>query len=787
MLDFRILTRFGTTNARLKSILTAKPFPEGQEVSDDERKDRDKDIATRKRIEDTIRNRLYEHIQWGLTNHRHWSSVDLAMDAAPITKDLIPLMQYAKGRIDVKACASQLSESVAGKKYIKKNEGGQIDIDMPKFFQTEVNMVRSFVQRAVEEQSGRYANAWPYLKYDPRATGDVSRCRADVLSQRVDVMVDQYGYRMHDNQCYRDVLKYAAIFDFVASSWDVERQWQFKDGWDNDALLPADREINSVVVREGINWITPHPSRVFYDNAHPISSLLTDTGCTYVGFWDVRRYGSILNNMAFFNRDSIKFGSTLWELYTHNACYFNQYIDTVKPPVFKTDDPTQNDRRANIGCYSQGDKDSSIYVAEYYQKLIPKEYGIGDYPYPVWVRFVVASDDTVVFAEIMPSTPVAPLTHNWDDNRQLSISFAHEVMPYQDMMSNLFSEMMMAVKRDLLTVLAIDTDVLDAKEVKAIEEGLKGENWFANPVVIKYSRAKVAELQLKPEQVVSVVQSKTSASISNVFGAMANLISVCERMTAMSQNRQGQANPREVSATEVNEISSATASVADYLSMEIDQWRAAKKRIIYDSLVSLGEGDLKVPVVGRYTRKTIEAAGFKVQDADNDGVPDQDMRTDRWNVIGSKSAIIHDYYFTTRDGGERAVNTQMANTLVQLVGFISNVPRVLQALGKEKLFNIINTIFRLSGTGVDLNLELKEGETDEFGGDPMEQVQAVVQKLGDAVNQLMEVTQTNTDELAEQKQVNAAQEEQLKLLNQLAQQVKALSAATVPNAISDLR
>ena len=71
--------------------------------------------------------------------------------------------------------------------------------------------------------------------------------------------------------------------------------------------------------------------------------------------------------------------------------------------------------------------------------------------------------------------------------------------------------------------------------------------------------------------------------------------------------------------------------------------------------------------------------------------------------------MIGDYIFTTRDGAERAQSAQIAQTLIQLLQPIMSSEPLMQAVGQEKLYEIINEIFRTSGAGVDLNIEPDQG------------------------------------------------------------------------------
>lgn len=782
LIDFDILKAFGTTNERLREIFTAAPDPDGDKRKPGESKEGKKARLERARriARDTgIKNRWMKRIQartdegitLSLRNWQVYSAVDLAWDSNVLTKTTLPLQLYAQGKISVQQAVSSLSGIKGGEQFIKKSVGPngaeEATVDVPRFFETNVNLIRSVISRRHAAQKNKYSQLWPYYKYEPRGTGLVSKCRADVLSQRVDMMVDQFDHRHHDSQVMRDAFLYAFVLDFVRSSWEVEKQYRRKD-----ITLPASKEnIDEVVVREGIAFVSPHPSRVFWDNNYPLATINTDTGCEWMGFWDVVRYSDVEDNPAYFNKESVGWSYGTVDRFNLYRDYFSVHDYAILPPVTGTPDiARENDRTSLKGFYSSSQRDSSVFKTEYFERITPKTEGVGDYPHPVWVRMIVASDNTVVFAEILPSTPACYLGINSSDARQVSVSMAMDLMSYQDQMTNLFRHLLMVCQLENTKFICVNTDVVPKVNVDKFRERMQGGNWSNDPYVLEFSFAKFEQLGVKFDKVVDISEMNQSQTINTIFQAMVGLVEMTEKLMAMSPAEQGQPAPREISATEVNEIAATTSSVYSSISEDIDEWRAAKKRILYESLVACGKAEIHCPVKDRYTPKTIEAAGFKVgeQEESRDSLKNSAQRV---TVIGSRQALVHDYIFTTRDGAERPVNTQAANTLVQLMGQILAVPMVANGLGKEKLYDLFNEIFRLSGAGLDLNLTLKEGEDDSLGQDDMAAMKQALDQIGQYLTQLAKQVEVNSTSLAEQEQVNSDQQEMLKGVTQLAQQV----------------
>lgn len=734
--DFDILDSVGTTHERLKEICTAVPFAEGQQVTDEERERKDEDIKIRKKLEKMIGDRLMENIEFSMQNHYLYSAVDLAWDSTPINKATYPMMLYAQGRMDLTSCLNQLSQVACAQQYLVKDVTGKqiTGINLPKFYDVNVNLVRSVITRRLAAQSNKYNNLFPFYKYESRSTNAVGKLRADVVSQRMDIMADQFDHRHHDVQVFRDTLLYGHCVDFVRCAWEREMQWE-KENVPEELEIEGEVPKRTIITKEGIAFTNPHPTRVFWDNCYPLSSINSDTGCEYIGFWDVVRYKDVVFNTKYWNRYMVHYSSNVVTLFSTYAQYFSQYYCTIRPPSLSIDLTGSNDRKNNVGIYAGDMNDTSMILANYYTKLIPKDWGIGDYPYPIWFRFVCAGENTIVYAERMPSTPAAVASYNENDNRQVNISVAHELMSYQDQMTNLLSYLLNCIRADNVKVMVVDIDssAHDPSIITKFREQIRGRNFNSETAILEVSVKMLRDLGIDPTKVVHLVETK-STSIEIIFRAMTHLIQLVERLMALSPQEQGQPSPREITATESNMIAGTTESVYGFISDAFDEFRAAKKRILYESFIAKGDQNIRVPVINRYTEKVVASAGLKTVPEEQEYFRDN-LAPRKQTIIGTKDKLIHDYIFTSRDGAERPVNSQSANTLVQLAGILQ-APVLLSALGKEKLYEIINEIFRLAGAGVDLKLELAEGEPNAIGVDPNQQVQQVLSQLTDGQEQL---------------------------------------------------
>lgn len=714
-LNYKLLERFGTHDERLRELFTVNPAKLPNDASESDKEKARLDHAMRTRIEDIISFRVQDAVLQTLkTGHLH-SAVDLAWDSSTITRRTIPLVLYAQKRLDMEACVNELKDLKCADQFVRYDPSGKpTSIDLPKFTEVNINILRSIISRRVAAQSARFTNLYPFFKYEPRGTSEADKLRADILSQRLDIMADQYGYRAQQVQWIRDMLLYPYVVAFPACKWDREIEWYDENEDRADEFQSNDSKPKSRVRREGVPIVTPHPSRVFYDVAHPIHTINSDSGCGWFGFWDVIRYSQILDNPIYFNRQEITFSPDASSWFFSYSSYFSQYYTTVSPPVANQDIAYSNDRKSEMNRYTSQMRDSSVFMTHLYWRVRPNEWRMGDYPHPVWLHLVVANSKHVIAAEFMPDCPGFVFTFNTSHQRLANLSMAHELLPFQDQLTNLFSQLLECAKRDLFGIALLNLDAFPVENKSAADAlekfraAMKNENFFASTSILEVSLTKMRELGVDLENVFRVIRQPPNTQINTIINSISQTIMMAERVMSLSPQEQGQQSPRETSATEVQVIAGTTENIYQFISDAIDEGRSAIKRYLYNALISLGTEDIYLPVVARYRREVAEKAGFKIVDEEMAEMMPGDNPV-QFSVIGTKRNLVAEYIFNSRDGAERASNIQGAQTLTQMLGVLMQ-PAVLAMLTKEKLADIVNTIIRQSGAGVDVTVEPPPGQ-----------------------------------------------------------------------------
>ncbi len=84
----------------------------------------------------------------------------------------------------------------------------------------------------------------------------------------------------------------------------------------------------------------------------------------------------------------------------------------------------------------------------------------------------------------------------------------------------------------------------------------------------------------------------------------------------------------------------------------------------------------------------------------------------RTQITGNLKDLRYDYYFDSRDGAERSIDVQGAQVIQQLLTPLLGDAEIRQALGKKRVFDLINATLRLSGAPTDVMIQTAEGEDD---------------------------------------------------------------------------
>lgn len=770
MIDLDLLKSRKIDPDGLREKLSKEPF---RTIA--ERTDLYKEPTTEEGKRNELRNRIRLRIQAGrdnnIANHKTYAAVDRAWDV-PFQQVTPTLMQSFMDRSITDAQTGQVSRDVldAVKAWGLNADDLFMDVEDPKtpgktikkvnyptFFIIHVPILKAYLTiRLAKLMNDRKLQ--PLFKYEPAINNMATRMKCDVITNRIgDVMARQYGYWNLIRQCEFQALLYGWCLQFPMEEWHSEEQ-------EVEGSTPADSTASppttngekkkpkrkTRVVKEGVRGHPPHPSRTFFDEAHRISTFNTDTGCEFGGYWKVMRFRDLRNNPGFYNTDKVSIGNTEW--WSSASTFFNAVYNqcVIKVPQVVND---SSDRETKLidQPYSQTHDDASVIVTEYFEKLIPSENGLGDYDYPVWFRFVVAGDDCILYAAPLPYCPIVAYLYDPDENRaqEKNASLALELLPFQDHMSNLFSQYLLSVKQNLMNVTFVDEHALGKDGSKWMERLQNwGERMFRSFNFIKFDSK---HLQRQQTGVVNAFYSHRFPPMNTqeIAQAMKMILEILERVQQYSSQEVAQAASHELREKEVINIQQATSTRLEYTAAPLDFAIEAFKMQLYQATMAYGQDEFyaQIPVDPQVTKDQLEAMGFTWDEKEHPRMKDD--RNITVKVKDKRTAIALESFAAAKDGPNRGNSREEAAQLLQVISMLMQTP-FAPNIGAEQFLMMINLTLQMGGFP-------KEFKLDNAGSpqQQMEQVKGMLQQeLMPMIQQAMGPVHQEMAQLDQQQQVD---------------------------------
>lgn len=525
----------------------------------------------------------------------------------------------------------------------------------------------------------------PLYKYEPLKLTSKNRMKCEIITDRVDVMTTQMGYRMAERDSIFQMLQYGICLNFPMEKWFSEEQL----GDDNKPQTE----------KEGIRWAIPHPSKMGFDMAHRASTLNTDTGCEYAWYWDVVRWRDIRLNKAYYNKDRVTYGPSDW---INN--YWNPY-NTLYPcqmsfPSVASPGSGDLDRQKQIGIYTEAEDDKATIVVPYFAKLIPSDWGLGDYDYPVWFRFVLGHTDTVIFAEPLCYRPTTYYGYDADTNRGLNAGLGLELLPWQDMLGNYLSQLLYSIKKNLASVTFYNQEIITEEDIRQINA--PGEDVYRGLLFIGRSKRELSWQQNTTEDAFDNV-SFPKHNIQEITTGITTMLGMMERMLGFSAQEVGQPAGHEQSATEITTIHGNSTVKLDHTRSFVEDGMNARKRTLYDAMMAYSDDDIfaQIGELNEQNRKQLKALGFEVEEEAEPG------RT-KAGVRGKKKSLDIDGFAANREGGKRINNIQIAAAMIKMFETILAQPLLVQAMGVSQIADMLNTVFEYAGLPREYKIIVKD-------------------------------------------------------------------------------
>lgn len=813
MVDLKILAARGITPEKLREKLQGDPAGKSPEKAmaprigtnpEEDGRELD-DFKKRTAMLNRIRSRVQEAMSRNLNDYKHYYALDLAWDVP--FRQITPTMVSTFLDSDpndaqiYKALSDWGMTHLITEKPDPKTPGkNQKTLNLPTFFKVFVPLVKTYVTiRWAKIMNDRRLT--PFFKYEPAKMTTELSLKCGVITDRIQVMANQYGYFDVMKQSVLKMLHYSFCFQFPKEEWHSEEQLRIatetdvsngakkasSESTENPEGVPAavGDEIK-ITSKEGIRYHHPHPTRTYWDIGHGAYTLNHDCGAEYSGFWQIVRYRDVLNG-AFWNLDKIALGSM--DIIGENPAFFQTVYSacTMKYPVavqLKAPDGAVGasvagigtgplDREKQIGSLYYGTEylDQGVLITNHFEKLIPKDNGLGDYEYPVWFKFVLAGDGcTVLYATPLPYPPTIYYGYDADESRLKNASMSLEVLPFQDQFANILTQIILTAKQNLANFTMVDEDQLTDQAKKEIQNIGESYHRFLN--IFGFSGKKAARGQNKIPDVAHSV-SLPKGNTAELINVLKTILDVLERVLVMSSQEVAQAASHEQTREEIRNIQSSTSSRLVFTAIPVDIARDAWKRQLYLGWMAYGDVNMTahIPTDVPVSKEDLATMGFTFNDK---GVDDgkelhgpnanNRIRYRRATIKKEQTAIELWELASTRDGEDRTDKKQQAAELATILDKILTNPMTAQAIGPEQAIDFINALIQMTDLPRDLKFrnmtpkQASDGQPDQGAaqgadqqqGSPQDQLKQVVgivlsQVKGELDPLLQETTRNSKD------------------------------------------
>ncbi len=624
-----------------------------------------------RRLIERWRSRAQTGRDWNLTHYRTFLAVDRAWDTDfyQSTQTIIGML---KDLVETKNEASAISvvnqwnmtHLLAPDTDPKTGQPtGKKVLNLPALYSVILSLPRAYtlmrISRIVNERMSS-----PFMKFEPAFSSDQNKLYGDVLTQRVDVMNRDFGYTATFAQAVQGAAKYGQQIQFLQEEWFSRPD--YSDG-------PR-------AGKEGLRYTLPHPSRTYYDLNHPLWTLNTGTGCRYAGYWRITSFDELRLSGQYWNVDRVKRSYRMldgnWQIYfqTTGQCAISHYPMSPSGGMFS---PLDRENTAEQPYYTKSMGDQPVWLTEHFEQFNPR-LDFDDPTMPdtdLWLRVVLASDDTPLYVACLPDRPVNAWLYEPDDTRSIQEGLVLQVLPFSDHASNLITQSLITAKQNLANVTLWDETVLSKADMEKIEN--TGDAFYRKLNFVPFDSRKLARQGVNVGELFHTARF-SAGDIGAHLQVLGQLLALLERVVGMSAQEVGSYASHEQTAEEQRQIHQATSQRYEYVASWTDRAFEAWKSQIYSYLMAYGTADALASVSAELLPMA-QQAGFMVGGTDSKGNVLVKAPVNRLRVEG---------FTSQRDGPNRVSWQQIGVQMLQTLPAIMGTPALANDPGQQvKLIN----------------------------------------------------------------------------------------------------
>lgn len=697
MISKKQLRRHGLTPQALKKFFTAKV----------------KEPNIKKLIQ-LMADRIKDGRLRNLSEYKEWAAVDLAWDA-PLAQISPTLM---RGVLEKCMDAKSVMEAMKGWGLAEETlmrpreiDGQKVwEMDVPLFFNVLVPLVKAYVTiRWAKIFNDR--NLTPLFEYPPREFTSENRLLCKVLTQVVESVSIDMGYSNTLRDFILNALLYSKCIKFPMEPW-----WE-KTAEDDDGEV--------VVEKQGVRNAIPHITRMYHDLTYDLASLNTNTGIEFAGYWTIKKWGEIAMDTNLWNRNAVPHGTNWLD---PSQTWYNYFKEVFPCTMEFPNRPTtrRTDRESMAFRYTRTDFDSALFLTYHYQQLVPSDWGISEYDHPVWMRFTIGGDDTVMYAEVFTYDPLDVTRYDSDSNRGKNASLALEILPFQDIVGNVLTQFLQTIKRNLANIVFYDTDVIDKDKLESLRNRTNAQYNGLN--FVGYSGLRMDREGSDINSLFKQINFQFQDT-NQILSGINTSIAMLERVLGMSAQEVGSAASHQQSKKEVEIISGSATNRLAFTAGFIDDGIEAWKRHLAEAIITNMDGQevlATIPTDIPNLEEALEAIGFEFVE--------NPVLGQKTTVIRGKITKKHLVQFVARrSDADRETDTQVAQLMMTALQTLANTQFIAQLIDPTSWVELFEVAARLGGADDDFKVRLNSdavlaGQLQKLVQNIQNQVMGAVEK-----------------------------------------------------------
>jgi len=707
-----------------------------------------------RKLVDMITSRIKEGRTQNLSEWKAYHAIDLAWDTpfAQTTPTLVA--NIMSQHLDFEQTKAALAEfGLTEDELFLKIKTGEDEISYlpnpPVFVNIFVPLVKAYgINRTAKLFNERNTN--PLLEYKPLKATDRNSVACEIVTDLINNLSRWYGYPAVLRQMIMQQVKYGIALAFPREEWHSERQ----------ILGDANGIENHVTVKEGLRYVIPDPMRMFFDLKHPLTSINTDSGCDFMGHWHVVSFGDILDNQTYWNRKSIFCGTNWFQTEGAGSFFREIYPCSMRFPVASVSPLKREDK---AGFYSAAnDRDKDVFLTEFFIKLVPKQWGLGkyennkmvkSYDHPVWHRFTLAGDDTVIWAAPSAYNPSWFMGYDYDENAARTSSMALECIPWQDHLGNILSQMAITARQNLMKVVFYDNQQIDKSDIDNLKN--LGESKYRGVHFLAFDSLKSRVAGLNSQQAFAPV-NLGNTSIQELIAMIPTLLQIMDRVLQVSPQEAGGQGTHQQSKYELQQVGGASTGRVAFTSSYIDEGCDAWMQQLYDASMAYHDGTIVSQVSADIPNvlEILDQLGFKALTTGEDKIL----------VHGKKESLRLEGFARTNEGTQNAPDKEASQIIFSVISTLAGQPELAKSVGVKSILALMEFAATLGGAprGFKLRKDPDAKEGDEIAPNVLQAIQQSQQALMQSVEE--KLAKPIAQELGQDKQEIAALQESIKKL-----------------------